>query len=136
MTKNILKNNTCLLGEFEPRKIKDALENENWIRAMNEEINQIERNKTGTLVHRPKNKNVIGKKWVFRNKLNEKGEVIRNNARLVCKGYAQEEGVEYEEKFAHVATLEGIRILLSYSPYKGFKVYQIDVKSIFMNEIL
>ena len=62
---------TCLLAEFEPRNVKDALENESWIEAMNEEIEQIEKNKTWTLVPRPKDKNVIDTKWVFRNKLNE-----------------------------------------------------------------
>ena len=77
---------TCLLVEFEPRTIKDALENESWIEEMNEEIEQIEKNQTWTLVPRPKDKNVIGTKWVFRNKLNENGEVSRNKTRLVCKG--------------------------------------------------
>ena len=62
-----------------------SLENESWIEAMNEEIEQIEKNKTWTLVPRPKDKNVIGTKWVFRNKLNEDGQVSRNKARLVCK---------------------------------------------------
>ena len=56
---------------------------------MNEELDQIEKNDTWELVPRPKNKNVIGTKWVFRNKLNEDGQVTRNKARLVCKGYAQ-----------------------------------------------
>ena len=66
-------NGTCLLAKFEPRSVKDALENESWIKAMNEVIEQIEKNKTWTLVPRPKEKNVIGTKWVFRNKLNEDG---------------------------------------------------------------
>ena len=80
------------------------------------------------MVPRPKDKNVIGKKWVFRNKFNENGEVTKNKARLVCKGYAQEEGIDYGENFAPVARL-GVRTLLAYSAYKGFKVYQMDVKS-------
>ena len=88
MTRSKLKV-TCLLIDFEPRSVKDALENESWIEAMNEEIEQIEKNKTWTLVPRPKDKNVIGTKWVFRNKLND-GKVSRNRARLVCKGYSQE----------------------------------------------
>ena len=69
LTRSKLKN-TCLLVDFEPRSIKDALENDSWIEAMNEEIEQIEKNKIWTLVSRPKDKNVIGTKWVFRNKLN------------------------------------------------------------------
>lgn len=74
MTRSKLKG-TCLLANFEPRSVKDALENESWIEAMNEEIEQIEKNKTWTLVPRPKDKNVIGTKWVFKNKLNEDGQV-------------------------------------------------------------
>ena len=103
---------------------------------MNEEIEKIKKNKTWTLVPRPKDKNMIGTKWVFRNKLNEDGHVLRNKARLVCKGYSQEEGVDYRETFALVARLEGVRTLLAYASYKGIKVYQMDVKSTFLNGIL
>ena len=81
-------------------------------------LKQIERNKTWTLVPRPKDKNVIGTKWVFINKLNEEGQVSRNKARLVCKGYSQEEGVDYGETFSLVARLEGVRTLLAYATYK------------------
>ena len=91
MTRKRLKNNTCLLYEFEPRIVKDALENEDWIKSMNEEIDQIEKTKTWILLPRPKDKNVIGTKWVFNTKLNKKGEVTQNKVRSVCKGYAQEE---------------------------------------------
>ena len=70
---------TFLLADFEPRNVKDALENESWIEAMNEEIEKIEKNKTWTLLPRPKDKNVIGTKWVFRNKLNEDGKVSRKS---------------------------------------------------------
>ena len=87
MTRRKLKG-TFLLADFEPRSVKDALENQSWIEAMNEEIEQIENNKTWTLVPRPKDKNVIGIKWVFRNKFNEDGKVSKNKERLVCKGYS------------------------------------------------
>jgi hypothetical protein len=100
---------------------------------MNEELDQIEINQTWELVPRPKDKNVIGTKWVYKNKMNEDGQVIRNKARLVCKGYSQVEGVEYEETFSPVARLEAIRMFLSFSSYKKFKVYQLDVKSTFLN---
>ena len=72
---------TSLLAEFEPRNVKDALDNESWIEAMNEEIEKIKKKKNWTLVLRPKYKNVIGTKWVFKNKLNENEEVSRNKAR-------------------------------------------------------
>ena len=85
---------------------------------------------------RLEDKNVIGTKWVFRNKLDEKGEVTRKKGRLVCKGYAQEEGIDYGETFAPIARMEGVRILLACAAYKGFNVYQMDVKSTFQNGIL
>ena len=72
---------------------------------------------------------LIGTKWLFKNKLNEDGHVSRNKARLVCKGYSQEEGVDYGKNFSLVARLEGVRKLLAYATHKGFKVYQIYVKS-------
>lgn len=103
---------------------------------MEEELDQIERNGTWPLVPRPEHKNVIGTKWVFRNKMNEDGTVIRNKSRLVCKGYAQEEGEDYGETFSPVARLEGVRMLLAYAAFKRFKVYQMDVKFAFLNGVL
>ena len=108
MTRNKLRNDTCLLSMKEPKSVRDALEDVDWSKAMEEEIEQIEKNKTWSLVPRPEDKNVIGTKWVFRNKLDENGEDIRNKARLVCKGYAQEEGIDYGETFAPVARLERV----------------------------
>ena len=121
---------------FEPKMVSDALENEDWISSMNEEIEKIERNKTWSLVPRPKDKNIIGSKWVFRKKLNKNGEVSRNKARLVCKGCAQEEGIDYGENFSLIARLERVRTLLAYLAYKGFKVYHMDVKSTFLYGVL
>jgi hypothetical protein len=103
---------------------------------MNEELDQIEENDTWELVLRPKNKNVIGTKWVFRNKLNEDGHVTWNKSRLVCKGYAQIEGIDFEETFAPVGRMEAICLLLAYACSKNVKVYQMDVKSAFLNEEL
>jgi hypothetical protein len=100
---------------------------------MDEELDQIEKNDTWELVPRPKNKNVISTKWVFTNKLNEDGQVKRNKARLVCKGYAQIEGIDFEETFAPVARMEAICLLLAYAYSKNVKVYQMDVKSVFLN---
>ena len=100
---------------------------------MNGELDQIEKNDTWELVPRPKNKNVIGTKWVFRNKLTEYGQVTRNKARLVCKGYAQIEGINIEETYAPVARMEAIRLFLAYACSKNVKVYQMDVKLVFLN---
>eukprot|EP00253_Pinus_taeda_P022752 PITA_22752 len=100
---------------------------------MDEELEQIEKNNTWELVPRPKDKNFIGTKWIFKNKLNENGEVIRNKAILVCKGYAQQEGIDFEETFAPVARLEAIRMFLALSSFQNFKFFQMDVKSAFLN---
>jgi hypothetical protein len=74
--------------------------------------------------------------WIFKNKLNEQGQVIRNKARLVCKGYAHIEGLDFDEAFSPVARLEAIRMFLAYACHKRFKVYQMDVKSAFLNGYL
>ena len=76
---------------------------------------------------------IIETKWVFRNKMDEAGVVVRNKARLVAKGYSQQEGIDYDETFAPVARLEAIRIFLAFAAYSNFKVYQMDVKSAFLN---
>jgi hypothetical protein len=96
-------------------------------------LDQIEKNDTWELVPRPKNKNVIDKKWVFKNRLNEDGQVTRNKARLICKGYAQIEGIDFEETFSPVVRMEAIQLLLAYAYSKNVKVYQMDVKSTFLN---
>ena len=100
---------------------------------MNEELDQINNNETWELVPRPEGKNVIGTKWIFKNKLDYNWKVIWNKARLVCKGYAQVEGIGFEETFAPVAMLEAIGMFLAFSCYKNFKVYQMDVKYVFLN---
>ena len=123
----------ALLSSTEPQNVKEACKDECWVKAMDEELEQIERNNTWELVPRPKDKNVIRTKWVFKNKLNENGEVIRNKARLVCKGYVQQEGIDFEEKFSPIARLEAIRMFLALSSFQKFKVFQMDVKSTFLN---
>ncbi|MBM1012053.1 reverse transcriptase domain-containing protein, partial [Escherichia coli] len=72
-------------------------------------------------------------KWVFRNKLDESGLVVRNKARLVAKGYFQEEGIDFDELYASVARIEAIIMLLAFASYMNFKLYQMDVKSAFLN---
>ena len=118
---------------MEPKKIEEAMMDASWIEAMQEELNQFERNKVWKLVERPKHHPVIGTKWVFRNKMDEDGTIVRNKARLVAKGYSQEEGIDYDETYAPVARLEAIRIFLTYAAHMKFKVFQMDVKSAFLN---
>jgi len=88
------------------------------------------------LVPKPQKKNIIGTKWVFINKLNEQGEVVRNKARLVAQGYSQQEDIDYTETFAPVARLEAIRLLLSYAVNHGIILYQMDVKIAFLNGVI
>ena len=122
-----------LLSSTEPQNVNEACKDECWVKAMDEELEQIEKNDTWELVPRPHDKNIIGIKWIFKNKLNENGEVIRNKVGLVCKGYAQQEGIDFEENFAPVARLEAIRMFLALSSFQKFKVYQMDVKPAFLN---
>jgi len=110
--------------------------NDGWILAMQEELNQFQRNDVWDLVPKPPRKNIIGTNWVFRNKLNEQGEVTKNKARLVAHGYSQQEGIDYTKKFALVARLKAIRLLLSYAVNHGIILYQMNVKSEFLNEVI
>ena len=100
---------------------------------MQEELNQFERNEVWELVPRPNDQSVIGTKWVYRNKMDENGIIIRNKARLVAQGYNQQEEIDYEETFAPVARLEVIRMLLAFACHKNFILYQMDVKNAFLN---
>ncbi|GKA75750.1 retrovirus-related pol polyprotein from transposon TNT 1-94 [Tanacetum coccineum] len=121
------------LSEIEPKRINESLKEEGWVIAMQEELNQFERNKVWTLVSVPYGKTIIGTKWIFKNKMDKNGVVIKNKERLVAQGYRQEEWIDYDETFAPVARLEAIRIFLAYAAYMGFMVYQMDVKSAFLN---
>jgi hypothetical protein len=112
--------------------IEDALRGPDWVVAMQEGLNNFTRNEAWHLVPRP-NQIVVGTKWVFRSKQDEHGVVTRNKGRLVAKGYSQVKGLDFDETYALVARLESIRILLAYATYHGFKLYQMDVKSAFLN---
>jgi len=126
----------AFVSQVEPKSISEALKDESWIVVMHEELNQFTRNDVWTLVPRSNKMNIIGTKWVFRNKLNESGVITRNKARLVVKGYNQEEGIDYDETFAPMARLEAIRLLLAFVCVSGFKLFQMDVKSAFLNGII
>ncbi|GJV96776.1 zf-CCHC domain-containing protein [Tanacetum coccineum] len=123
----------CFISIIEPKNVNKALKDESWVVAMQEELNKFVANDVWELVSLPVSQSVIGTKWVFRNKLDENGIVSRNKARLVAQGYNQQEGIDYDETYAPVARLESIRILLAIACANDFKLYQMDVKSAFLN---
>ncbi|KAI3827321.1 hypothetical protein L1987_01394 [Smallanthus sonchifolius] len=123
---------SCFLSQVEPKKIDEALKHNSWIEAMQEELLQFKRQDVWKLVDLPPGQTAIGTRWVFRNKQDERGIVVKNKARLVAQGYTQEEGIDYDEVFAPVARLEAIRIFLAYAASKNFMIYQMDVKSAFL----
>jgi hypothetical protein len=105
------------------------LQDPDWVLAMHEELNNFKRNEVWSLVPRPK-QNVVGTKWVFRNKQDKHEVVTRNKAQLVAKGYAQVVGLDFEETFAPVARLESIRILLAYAAHHSFRLFQMDKRAL------
>ncbi|GKE28759.1 retrovirus-related pol polyprotein from transposon TNT 1-94 [Tanacetum coccineum] len=123
----------CFISIIEPKNVNEALKDESWVVAMQEELNQFVANDAWELFLLPIRQSVIGTKWVFRNKLDENGIVSRNKARLVAQGYNQQEGIDYDETYAPVARLESIRILLAIACANDFKLYQMDVKGVFLN---
>jgi len=127
-------NHHAYISLVEPKKVFEALEDSDWVEAMHEELNNFKRNKVWTLVEKPKEcRNVIGTKWIFKNKQDEFGNIVRNKARLVAQGFSQVEGIDFGETYAPVARLESIRILLAYASHHNFKLQQMDVKSAFLN---
>ncbi|GJY66941.1 putative ribonuclease H-like domain-containing protein [Tanacetum coccineum] len=126
----------CFLSQEEPKTISQALKDESWVEAMQEELLQFKLQQVWILVDLPFGKKAIGTKWVFRNKRDERSIVVKNKARLVAQGHRQEEGIDYDEVFAPVARIEAIRLFLAFASYKEFLVYQMDVKSAFLYGII
>ncbi|GJU61442.1 putative ribonuclease H-like domain-containing protein, partial [Tanacetum coccineum] len=122
----------CFLSQIEPTIIAKALSDSSWVESIQEEPLQFKLQQVWILVDLPIGKRAIRTKWVFRNKKDERGIVIRNKERLVAQGHRQEEGIDYEEVFAHVARIEAIRLFLAYASFMGSLVYQMDVKSAFL----
>ncbi|GJZ36672.1 putative ribonuclease H-like domain-containing protein, partial [Tanacetum coccineum] len=122
----------CFLSKEEPKTIIQALKDPSWIEAMQEELLQFKLQQVWSLVDLLYGKRAIGTKWVYKNKKDERGIMIRNKARLVTQGYTQEEGIDYNEVFAPVARIEVIRLFLAYASFKDFVVYQMDMKSAFL----
>nr|GEX61953.1 copia protein [Tanacetum cinerariifolium] len=117
---------------MEPKKVTQALDDESWVEAMQEELLQFKLLNVWTQVVLPHGKRGIETKWVYRNKKDQRGIVVRNKARLVAQGHRQEEGIDHDEVYAHVARIEAIRLFLAYASFMDFTVYQMDVKSIFL----
>ncbi|GKF02455.1 retrovirus-related pol polyprotein from transposon TNT 1-94, partial [Tanacetum coccineum] len=120
----------------EPKNYKDALTQACWIEAMQEELHEFERLKVWELVPRPDKVIVITLKCIYKVKLDKMGGILKNKARLVACGYRQEEGIDFEESFAPVARLDAIRIFLAYVAHMNMIVYQMDVRTAFLNGIL
>nr|GFB33124.1 retrovirus-related Pol polyprotein from transposon TNT 1-94 [Tanacetum cinerariifolium] len=123
---------TLTVSQTEPKNIKEAMADSAWIESMQEELHQFVRLEVWELVDIPLCKNVINMKWLWKNKRDEENTVIQNKSRLVAKGYAQKEGVDFEESFAHVARLEAVRLFIAYVAHKSFTIYQMDVKTAFL----
>lgn len=122
-----------LFAEDDPVKFDEAVKHERWRKAMEAEIKSIEDNNTWELVELPVNAKVIGVKWVFKTKFNEKGDVDKFKARLVAKGFHQTQGVDFYEVFAPVARWDTIRLILGAAARKRWNVFQLDVKSAFLH---
>ena len=126
----------CYTSSIEPKNVKEVLQDEYWVKAIQDELEQFVRNDVWTLVSRLKNTNVIGTKWIFKNKSNASGNITWNKARLVTQGYTQIKGINFDETFSLIARIEFIRLLLAIACLLGFKLFQMDVKYVFLNEIL
>ncbi|GJW92775.1 retrovirus-related pol polyprotein from transposon TNT 1-94 [Tanacetum coccineum] len=126
----------AFLSSVEPKTYKDALTQSCWIEAMQEELNEFERLEVWKLVPRPDKVMIITLKWIYKVKLDDLEGILKNKARLVARGYHQEEGINFEESFAPVARLDVIRIFLAYAAHMNMFVYQMDVKTAFLNSIL
>nr|GFC51749.1 retrovirus-related Pol polyprotein from transposon TNT 1-94 [Tanacetum cinerariifolium] len=126
----------AFLTSVEPKTYKEVLTQACWIEAMQEELNEFERLEVWDLVPRPDKVLVITLKWIYKVKLDKLGGILKNKACLVTRGYRQEEGIGFEESFALVARLEAIQIFLAYAAHKNMVVYQMDVKTAFLNSNL
>nr|GEY11704.1 retrovirus-related Pol polyprotein from transposon TNT 1-94 [Tanacetum cinerariifolium] len=114
---------TLTVSTAEPKNIKEVMADSAWIEAMQEELHQFDRLHVWELVDKPFGKSIIRLKWLWENKKDEDQTVIRNKVRLVAKGYAQEEGIDFEESFAPVARLEAVWIFVAYAAHKSFPIF-------------
>ncbi|GJZ87507.1 retrovirus-related pol polyprotein from transposon TNT 1-94 [Tanacetum coccineum] len=118
---------------IKPKNFKSAITEDCWFQAMQDEIHEFDRLQVWELVPQPDCVMIIALKWIYKVKLDEYGDVLKNKARLVAKGYRQEEGIDFEESFAPVARIEAIRIFIANAASKNMTIYQMDVKTAFLN---
>lgn len=123
----------ALFADSAPLTFKEAVKETKWQQAMDAEIKSIEKNDTWELVDLPKGNKTIGVKWIYKTKINEKGEIDKHKARLVAKGYKQEYGIDYKEVFAPVARQDTIRTVISLAAQNSWPIFQLDVKSAFLH---
>jgi hypothetical protein len=116
--------------------VDEALKSGAWRATMLEELSSIKENETWSLVELPRGHKAIGLKWVFKLKHDEQGRVVKHKARLIAKGYVQQQGVDFNEVFALVAQLESVRVILAVAAHYGWTVHHMDVKSAFLNRDL
>ncbi|GJR99192.1 integrase, catalytic region, zinc finger, CCHC-type containing protein [Tanacetum coccineum] len=122
-----------VLSKVKPKNFKSAITEDCWFQAMQDEIHEFDRLQVWELVPPPDYVMIIALKWIYKVKLDEYGDVLKNKARLVAKGYRQEEGIDFEESFAPVARIEAIRIFIANAASKNMTIYQMDVKTAFLN---
>ena len=123
----------AMLAESEPVSLEQAMKEEHWRNAMLDELQSIEKNETWSLVKLPTSKKCIDVKWVYKTKLKPDGQVAKYKARLVARGFLQRQGLDYNEVFAPVARMETIRLIIAIASWKSWKMFQLDVKSAFLN---
>ncbi|GJZ41429.1 retrovirus-related pol polyprotein from transposon TNT 1-94 [Tanacetum coccineum] len=122
-----------VLSKVEPKNFKSAITEDCWFQAMQDKIHEFDRLQVWELVPKPDCVMIVALKWIYKVKLDEYGDVLKNKARLVAKGYRQEEGIDFEESFAPVARIEAIRIFIANAASKNMTIYQMDVKTAFLN---
>ncbi|KAK6145670.1 hypothetical protein DH2020_022490 [Rehmannia glutinosa] len=124
---------TCFISEIEPKDVSQALDDTHWIQAMQEELNQFERNKTWELVDLPEGSKPLDYKWIFKKKMKADGTIDKYKARLVIKGYRQKEGLDYFHTYSPVTRITSIRLVLAIAALRNLEVHQMDVKTAFLN---
>lgn len=123
--------NLILFADCDPIAYEDAEKDLKWQKAMDIEIESIKRNNTWELTDLPQGQNTFGLKWVYKTKLNEKGELDKYKALLAAKGYTQKFGIDYGDLFAPFARLHIVRLIIAMAAQNSWPIYQLDIKPTF-----